>query len=149
VIFAPPTPLSWRLAILVFITAIAGVAYAARNSIGLQGQALAGLVFFFGIVAAFSSNLRAVNWKTIGWGIILQLTLAVLVLNNGRPYQIVAGICMVAIVYMWASTHYLPAIAGKPIRWGGYIGGLVTIAVAFYIFYIEGVRASFEKVGDV
>ena len=59
---------------------------------------MAGLVFFFGIVAAFSSNLRAVNWWTIGWGIVLQLTLAILVLNNGRPYQIVAGICMAAIV---------------------------------------------------
>ena len=29
----------------------------------------------------FSANLRAVSWKTIGWGIVLQLALAVLVLK--------------------------------------------------------------------
>ena len=42
---------------------------------------MAGVVFFFGIVAVFSSNLRAVNWRTIGWGIALQALLAVLVLE--------------------------------------------------------------------
>src|SRR3954452_7073695 len=149
VIFAPPTPLSWRIAILVAITAIAAIAFATRETIGLRGQAFAGLFFFFGIVAAFSSNLRAVNWKTIGWGIVLQLALAILVLNNGRPYQIVAGICMLAIIYIWASAHYLPAILGERIQWPGYIGGLVAIVVAFYVFYIQGVRPSFEKAGDV
>jgi CNT family concentrative nucleoside transporter len=149
VIFAPPTPLSWRLGILTLITVIGCVAYKTRESIGLQGQAFAGLAFFFGIVAAFSSNLRAVNWKTIAWGMVLQLTLAILVLNHGRPYQIVAGICMLAIVYMWASTHYVPAILGKPIRWSGYLGGLLTIAIAFFIFYVEGVYASFENAGHV
>ena len=34
------------------------------------------ILCFFGIVAAFSANLRAVNWRTIGFGIALQLTLA-------------------------------------------------------------------------
>lgn len=29
----------------------------------------------------FSSNLRAVNWRTVGWGVVLQLILAVLVLK--------------------------------------------------------------------
>jgi concentrative nucleoside transporter, CNT family len=149
VIFAPPTPLSWRIAILVAIAAIGTVAFATRETIGLRGQAFAGLFFFFGIVAAFSSNLRAVNWKTIGWGIVLQLALAILVLNNGQPYQIVAGICMLAIIYMWASAHYLPAIRGERIQWPGYFGGLIAIAIAFYVFYIQGVRPSFEKAGDV
>ena len=149
VIFAPPTPLAWRLGILAAITAIAGAAYAARESIGLQGQALAGLVFFFGIVAAFSSNLRAVNWWTIGWGIILQLTLAILVLNNGRPYQIVAGICMAAIAVAWFLTHIRPVMRGEQIRAPGMVLGLVAIAVAYYIFFVVGVRHSFERAGDV
>ena len=41
---------------------------------------MVGIFCFFGLVAMFSSNLRAVNWRTIGWGIGLQLILAVLVL---------------------------------------------------------------------
>jgi CNT family concentrative nucleoside transporter len=83
VIFLPPTPLWWRLAILGSIVSIGVIAYLTRESIGLRGQALAGIFFFFGIVAAFSSNLRAVNWRTIGWGIALQLLLAVSILHVG------------------------------------------------------------------
>jgi concentrative nucleoside transporter, CNT family len=87
VIFYPPTPLSWRLGILAGIVAIGFLAYLLRDTIGLRGQAVAGVVFFFGIVAAFSSNLRAVNWRTIGWGIALQAILAVAVLKVGFVYK--------------------------------------------------------------
>ena len=51
-------------------------AYLMRDMITVRGQALAGIVFFFGIVAAFSSNLRAVNWRTIVCGVLLQIVLA-------------------------------------------------------------------------
>src|ERR1051325_3727578 len=78
---ASGTPLSWRLSIggAVLLTAIA--AWLLQPSIGTRGQALAGVVCFFGLVATFSSNLRAVNWRTIGWGLALQITLALLVLK--------------------------------------------------------------------
>ena len=62
-------------------------AYFARDTIGLRGQAAAGIVFFFGIVAAFSANLRAVNWQTIGWGVMLQMILALLVLKVPFVYH--------------------------------------------------------------
>ncbi|MBM3994109.1 MAG: Na+ dependent nucleoside transporter domain protein [Planctomycetes bacterium] len=75
------TPLTWRLAIGVFIVALGLAAYQSCETIGLTGQAAAGCLFFFGLVAMFSDNLRAVNWSTIGWGIVLQLVLAVLVLK--------------------------------------------------------------------
>jgi concentrative nucleoside transporter, CNT family len=91
VIYYPPTPLSWRLAILSGIVAIGVAAYLARGSVGLRGQSLAGIFFFFGIVAAFSSNLRAVNWRTIGWGIALQVLLAVAVLRVPIVYQAFEG----------------------------------------------------------
>jgi concentrative nucleoside transporter, CNT family len=149
VLFVPPMPLAWRLGILAVIVATAGAAYAMRETIGLRGQALAGIIFFFGIVAAFSANLRAVNWWTIAWGVILQLALAILVLNDSWPYQVVAGICMVAIVTAWIHNHYLPAIRGEPIRWVAYLSGLVVVAVAFYVFYVKGVRGSFEAAGEV
>src|SRR5438874_435636 len=76
----PPTPLSWRLAIAVGVAALALAAYLLQGVIGLRGQALAGVFCFFGLVAVFSKNLRAVNWRTIGWGFALQLALALLVL---------------------------------------------------------------------
>ncbi len=76
------TPLSWRLAILAAIGLTASGAYVGQEFIGLRGQSAAGILCFFGIVAAFSRNLRSVNWKTIFWGIGLQVVLAVLVLKG-------------------------------------------------------------------
>lgn len=76
-----PTPLAWRMGIAAAVLALGLAAYALRDTIGLRGQAFAGIFCFFGLVAMFSSNLRAVNWRTIGWGVVLQVILAVLVLK--------------------------------------------------------------------
>src|SRR5215208_4110541 len=62
------TPLSWRVAIGGAILLLGITAYFTREFVGLRGQAAVGVVCFFGLVAMFSSNLRAVNWRTIGWG---------------------------------------------------------------------------------
>lgn len=53
-----PMPISWRIGILVFIVAVGLGAFYLRDVIGLAGQSVAGIIFFFGIVAAFSANLR-------------------------------------------------------------------------------------------
>jgi CNT family concentrative nucleoside transporter len=73
----------WRLGIAGGIVLLALLTYFLRDIIGLRGQSAAGVFFFFGLVAIFSSNLRAVNWRTIGWGIALQIVLALLVLRVG------------------------------------------------------------------
>src|SRR5882757_7016547 len=77
----PPTPWTWRAAIALGVVAVGGAAYFMREVIGPRGQAFAGIFCFFGLVAMFSVNLRAVNWRTIFWGIVLQVVLAVLVLK--------------------------------------------------------------------
>lgn len=78
-----PMPFTWRIAILAVIFTVGIAAYFARDVIGLHGQSVAGIIFFLGLVAAFSSNLRAVNWRTIFWGMVLQAVLAICVLNIG------------------------------------------------------------------
>lgn len=83
---------------------VAGSAYAMQPTIGPRGQALAGILFFFGIVALFSSNLRAVYWRTIGWGFGLQLVLALLVLKGeielgGQLYSVRNGIQRIGDVF--------------------------------------------------
>jgi concentrative nucleoside transporter, CNT family len=77
----PKTPLKWRFAIGATILIIGLLAYGTRQFIGLRGQAFAGIFCFFGVVALFSTNLRAVNWRTIAWGGVLQIALALLVLK--------------------------------------------------------------------
>lgn len=75
------TPWTWRVGIAFGILLVSGVAFLLRNVIGPRGQAVAGVFCFFGVVAMCSSNLRAVNWRTIGWGFLLQIILAILVLK--------------------------------------------------------------------
>jgi CNT family concentrative nucleoside transporter len=73
--------MSWRLGIALGIVALGLAAYALREVITVRGQAVAGVFCFFGAVALFSANLRAVNWRTIGWGVALQLGLALFILK--------------------------------------------------------------------
>jgi CNT family concentrative nucleoside transporter len=75
------TPWTWRLGIAFGILLLGGMAFLLRNLIGPRGQAVAGVFCFFGLVAMCSSNLRAVNWRTIGYGILIQFILAILVLK--------------------------------------------------------------------
>ena len=91
----PLTPLTWRLALAAAVLGLAGAAYLFQPAVGVRGQALAGVFCFFGLVAVFSANLRAVNWGTVGWGVALQVALALLVLKVGAVYtafEAVAGL---------------------------------------------------------
>ncbi|MFL5329240.1 MAG: NupC/NupG family nucleoside CNT transporter [Gemmataceae bacterium] len=76
------TPKTWRLGILIAVVGLVAFAYTFQ-SFGSQGRAGVGIVTFFGIGALFSKNLRAVNWRTIFWGIVLQFALAILILKVG------------------------------------------------------------------
>src|ERR687898_3280401 len=77
----PPSDRPLRLAAGGLAMALAVAAFLARNNINPRLQALAGIVAFIAVVAAFSRDLRAVSWRTVGWGIGLQVGLALLILK--------------------------------------------------------------------
>ncbi len=83
----PPMPLWWRGAILACVLACTGLAYLLGATAGPKSQAAFGIVAFLGVVAMFSKNLRAVNWKTFAWGVALQFVLALLVTQVGFVRQ--------------------------------------------------------------
>ena len=60
---------------------LAALAYALQGSVDYRVQAAAGIVCFLLITAACSTNLRAVNFRTVAWGIGLQLLLALFILK--------------------------------------------------------------------
>lgn len=91
----PPTPTRWRLFILAALVLVGGLAYGMRDVIGVRGQAAAGVIFFFGIVAAFSHNLRAVKWSTIYWGVGLQIALALCVLKVDLVYRAIENVAVI------------------------------------------------------
>lgn len=80
---------------------LAVVAYALQGLVDPRVQALIGIVCFILIIAASSTNLRAVNVRTVAWGIGLQLALAVFILKleifGVRPgYAFFSGVAAVA-----------------------------------------------------
>ncbi|MCY2974792.1 MAG: Na+ dependent nucleoside transporter domain protein [Planctomycetota bacterium] len=68
---------SLRIVLLCAVVALTVTAYLLAPQIGTRGQAVFGIVAFLTLASAMSTNLRAVNLKTIGWGIALQIALAV------------------------------------------------------------------------
>jgi concentrative nucleoside transporter, CNT family len=89
-----PTPLSWRLAIALGLVLWVALAYLVSGALGPHGprfRSVCGVFVFLGLVALFSSNLRLVNWKTLGWGVALQLALAMLVLRVPMAYRAFEG----------------------------------------------------------
>jgi CNT family concentrative nucleoside transporter len=56
-------------------------AYLLQDLIGSRGQAAFGIVAFLLIVTACSRNIRAIDWRTVAWGIALQWLLALFVLK--------------------------------------------------------------------
>jgi CNT family concentrative nucleoside transporter len=77
---APATPLAWRVGIALAIVGLFGVAYLLPDD-QRRGRAVCGVLCFIGVAALCSTNLRAVNWRTVGTGIGLQIVLAGLVLH--------------------------------------------------------------------
>jgi CNT family concentrative nucleoside transporter len=63
------------------VVLLGALAWLLGDVIGPRGRAAAGAMCFVAIVAACSPDLRRVNWRTVGWGIALQLALAVFILK--------------------------------------------------------------------
>ncbi|MGE3273615.1 MAG: NupC/NupG family nucleoside CNT transporter [Vicinamibacterales bacterium] len=70
-----------RLVAVAIAVLVPLLAWLASGLIGPRGQAAAGAICFIAVCAACSTNLRAVNWRTVLWGMGLQVLLAVVILR--------------------------------------------------------------------
>ena len=92
-----------------------GLAAYLLRGIAPRLQPIAGIICFIAIVAACSNNLRAVNWRTVGWGIALQLGLALFILklsfNGWRPgyvfFNAVAGVVKKFLEFTNAGSQFV------------------------------------------
>jgi CNT family concentrative nucleoside transporter len=87
----------WRAVAIGLGIGFPALAWLLSDLIGYRGQAAAGAICFIAIVAACSPDLRRVNWRTVLWGIGLQLGFALLILKfevGGRKpgYEVFAAI---------------------------------------------------------
>ena len=117
----PPDPKLRWIAIAVVI--VAGLAsWALQSAVGPRAAAAAGVVCFIAIVASFSPNLRAVNWRTVYWGFGLQVLLALFILKfrigDFRPgYALFSGIAAVVkrfLEFTAAGAEFVFGALAKP-----------------------------------
>jgi CNT family concentrative nucleoside transporter len=92
-----PTARSLRAVAIACTLLLPAVAWLAADVMGERGRACAGALCFISLVAACSPDLRLVQWRTVLWGLGLQLMLALLILKveigGVRPgYAFFAGI---------------------------------------------------------
>jgi CNT family concentrative nucleoside transporter len=70
-----------RIAAIAVAAGLPALAWIAADVLGERGRAAAGAVAFIAVVAACSPDLRLVNWRTVAWGIALQVALALFILE--------------------------------------------------------------------
>lgn len=75
------TPILWRVLIFAGVVALTVAAWFARESIGVRGQAVIGIACFLGVAFGCSTNLRAVSPRTVIAGFLLQVSLALMILQ--------------------------------------------------------------------
>ncbi|MGH9350414.1 MAG: NupC/NupG family nucleoside CNT transporter [Vicinamibacterales bacterium] len=76
-----PSGRSLRLLAITLAVVLPLASWLLGGVVGYRGQAAAGAICLIGIVAACSPNLRSVNWRTVLWGMALQLGFALLILK--------------------------------------------------------------------
>jgi CNT family concentrative nucleoside transporter len=72
---------SLRMAAIGFVAVTAAAAWLLGGVLGFRAQAACGALCFIGIIAACSPNLRLVNWRTVWWGMALQIGFALVILK--------------------------------------------------------------------
>ena len=94
---------------------------------------LLGLITFLGLAYAFSTNRRAINWRTVAWGLGLQIIFAFLVIKWSLGQRILSSISSVITGLLGHSADGSSLVFG---RLGTPGDALATLA------YVAGLRLS-------
>ena len=95
--FAGTSASRLRLVAVAAVVLLAAAAWLLGQAVGFRAQAAAGALCLIAVVAVFSPDLRRVSWRTVLWGMGLQLAFALFILKfeigGTRPgYEFFAAI---------------------------------------------------------
>lgn len=88
---------------------------------------LLGMLAILGVAFAFSKNRRAIRWRTVGWGLSLQLLVALFVLRTQVGYKVLDRVSMVVVRvlnYSFEGSKFVFGPLGQP-------GGPMGVVFAF------------------
>jgi concentrative nucleoside transporter, CNT family len=119
-----------RLAAAGLAVLLAVAAFALRDTINPRVQAMFGIVAFVALICSFSRDLRAVNWRTVGWGMALQIGLAVFILRleigGVRPgyafFSWVGGVVRQFLEFTNAGSQFVFGVLADPAAMEGAVG---------------------------
>lgn len=120
----------------------------AANLTGLLGIGFVGVSCFL-----LSRNRRAIDWRTVGWGLALQAGLALLIIrgeNVAALFAFMPGAQRAAMTVvacqalaLWLVTRYAPTFAARvSFAW---VRRLVWVEAIFYLLKFNAVGALFES----
>jgi CNT family concentrative nucleoside transporter len=123
---APPVRTDRPLRLIAAAVAVSAplAAWLLSGTLGYRGQAAAGALCFIAVCALFSTNLRAVSWRTVLWGMALQLALALFILKfaigDFRPgyalFSAVADVVRRFLEFTNAGSYFVfGALANQPL----------------------------------
>jgi CNT family concentrative nucleoside transporter len=117
------TPQAWTRADFVVLGGLAAVA-AVGIVLGVAGltriQPVAGLALILGIAYCLSSARRAIDYRTVAWGLALQAVFAILVLKTGAGRQVFqqAGALITRLLdFTYAGSSFVFGPLGDPAVW--------------------------------
>ena len=120
----PQDPAAWTQLDTLLMGSAAGVGVTAALLAQFAGapklQALVGLSLIFCIAYAFSSARRAIDWRTVGWGLALQVIFALVVLKTTvgqRVFETLGGAVTKLLSFADVGSAFVFGILGDRPAW--------------------------------
>src|ERR1051325_12222098 len=105
---------------------------------------LAGFVIFAGVAWLLSSNRRRIAWKTIAWGVALQLVIGVIIFRLPVSHRILLWLNDAVVVLLDASksgsVFLLGPLAARPGETGS-VGFILVFQVLPVVIFFASFRA--------
>ncbi|MGH9430345.1 MAG: NupC/NupG family nucleoside CNT transporter [Terriglobia bacterium] len=98
--------------------------------------ALLGIIVILAVAFAFSKNRRAIRWRTVGWGLGLQLIIALFVLRTYPGYWLLTQASTVAtrvLNYAFAGSTFVFGSLGNPKGGSGVVFAFQALPLIIYI----------------
>ncbi|MDK2817971.1 MAG: NupC/NupG family nucleoside CNT transporter [Spirochaetota bacterium] len=105
---------------------------------------LIGIVLFMGLAYIFSKNRKAINWKTIAWGLGLQVSFAMTILGDVNISFITAGFLSLLITVYIAIIRFIPWCQNNhPILWVRKTPSFMIVLMSVIKIFIIGISLGY------
>lgn len=107
------------------------------QSLAQRGQAFFGILVFLGLLISTSSNIRAINWRTVLVGLFLQFVVALFVLRTGVGQDIFRWLANEASIFLSFSEAGYSFLFSASNETLGYFIIAVIPAVIFFVAFVQ------------